>query len=62
MKANMRGFPLEGKLSLKATDEVSPMRNCSYFNRKQTKFDKVCMSFSDSGTTITIRGHLIRHL
>lgn len=33
-------LPLEGKLSLKATDEVSPQRNSSYFNRKR------CLSMS----------------
>jgi len=31
-------LPLEGKLSLKATDEVSPKRNRSHFNRKQKIF------------------------
>ena len=29
-----KGFPLEGKLSPKVTDEVSPMRIGSYFDRK----------------------------
>ena len=31
-------LPLEGKLSLKATDEVSPKQIGSYFNRKRSDF------------------------
>ena len=45
-------LPLEGKLSLKATDEVSPKRICSYQSRKSAKFTRIIMCYLYSRTTL----------